>query len=74
MRRLNAAGLSVATLRSMAADAGIRITRLDPLCKWVPSWEPTNMNGAFIADHSIEAIDFFRMAVELGVSVVCWPY
>jgi sugar phosphate isomerase/epimerase len=66
VRKLNAEGLPVATLRAMADDSGIRISRLDPLCDWVPSWHPTNMDDAFTLAHDIDAVDFFKMALELN--------
>ena len=44
-------GLSVADMRSIAADGGVEIARLDPLCPWVPDWRPTNFGPDYAAAH-----------------------
>ena len=66
VQRINAAGLSIADMKSIAADHGVTIARLDPLCTWNPHWHPNNMDSAFIADHSMTTEAFFAMSQALG--------
>ncbi|WP_287812808.1 TIM barrel protein [Pseudomonas sp.] len=64
--RLHRQGVTVADLIAMAADHGVRINRLDPLCTWNPDWQPGNMGSAFVDDHRVSAAAFFRLAEQLG--------
>jgi sugar phosphate isomerase/epimerase len=59
-------GLSIADMRSIADDNGIRITRLDPLVRWTRIWRPTNMSEAYIQRISDTADEFFELAENLG--------
>lgn len=68
VQRICAAGTPLKMIRQMAADEGIAISRLDPLCTWNPHWHPDNMNEAFVADHSISAEVFFKLCETLGCS------
>ncbi|MDR0280820.1 MAG: sugar phosphate isomerase/epimerase [Paucimonas sp.] len=68
VQRLVAGGLKTRDMRAMAADQGVRLSRLDPLCTWNPNWAPNNMDEAFIADHTTTTSEFFAIASELGCS------
>lgn len=68
VQRIIAEGLTLKDMTSIAADNGVTISRLDPLCVWNPNWEPKNMNASFIADHTISAEDFFALCSQLGCS------
>ena len=61
-----AAGYDMATMRSLAADQGIRITRLDPLVRWSREWRPDNMDAAYTARIDTAPDEFFAMAEALG--------
>lgn len=66
IQRIVSAGLSLSDMKLMAADLGVAVSRLDPLCTWNPDWEPINMDSAFVADHSISTTAFFAMCQALG--------
>jgi sugar phosphate isomerase/epimerase len=61
-----ASGISIAEMRTMAADHGVAITRLDPLVRWTRIWRPINMSEPYIRriDYVPEA--FFGIAEQLG--------
>ncbi|WP_368911943.1 sugar phosphate isomerase/epimerase family protein [Taklimakanibacter deserti] len=64
--KLVAEGLSIADMKSIAADGGIEIGRLDPLCPWVPDWRPTNFGADYARAHDISPKVFFDLCDELG--------
>ena len=64
--KLAGEGLSVADMRSIAADGGVEIARLDPLCPWVPDWRPTNFGPDYAAAHDISPKVFFDLCDQLG--------
>ncbi len=64
--KLVAEGLSIADMKSMAADGGIEIGRLDPLCPWVPDWRPTNFGADYARAHDISPKVFFDLCDKLG--------
>ncbi|OJH40663.1 hypothetical protein BON30_06865 [Cystobacter ferrugineus] len=51
----------------MAADAGVEITRLDPLSNWNPLWLPTNMDAQYVRDFDISASQFFEICEALRI-------
>lgn len=60
-------GVSTADMLSMASDAGVRLSHLDPLVRWVPDWRSELPEfPAHIFDYHED--DFFRMADALGVT------
>ena len=59
-------GVSIADMRAMAADGGIEIARLDPLCPWVPDWRPTNFGEDYARAHDISPKLFFDLCDQLG--------
>lgn len=61
-----ARGISIADMRSIAADNGVRITRLDPLVRWTRIWRPTNMSDKYIERISDAPDEFFDIAEHLG--------
>ena len=61
-----AAGYDIAAMRSIAADQGIRITRLDPLVRWSRLWQPDNMSADYTARIADTPDEFFAMADALG--------
>jgi sugar phosphate isomerase/epimerase len=64
--KLVAEGLSIADMKSIAADGGIEIGRLDPLCPWVPDWRPTNFGADYARAHDISPKVFFDLCDKLG--------
>ena len=68
------ASISTHDMLSMADDAGVRITHLDPFVRWVEEWMP-DLPAQDFPTHSIafDAEDFFRMAAALKVqSFTVW--
>lgn len=66
--------ISTRDILTMAADAGVRISHLDPFVRWVDRWQP-ELPGANFPTNTIafEADDFFRMAGALEVeSFTAW--
>jgi sugar phosphate isomerase/epimerase len=66
--------ISTRDMKAMAADAGVRITHLDPFMRWVDQWQPDLSGEDFPMDAiAFDADDFFRMAGALGVeSFTAW--
>ncbi|MBX3568381.1 MAG: sugar phosphate isomerase/epimerase [Rhizobiaceae bacterium] len=64
--KLVAEGVSIADMRAMAADGGIKIARLDPLCPWVPDWKPTNFGADYATAHDVSPRVFFDLCDQLG--------
>jgi 4-hydroxyphenylpyruvate dioxygenase len=69
-----ATGVTTRDMLAMAADAGVRITHLDPLVRWVDAWRPAVAPEAFDANLvAFDVDDFFRMAGALEVeSFTAW--
>lgn len=63
--KLVAEGLSIADMKLIAADGGIEIGRLDPLCLWVPDWRPTNFGEDYARAHDISPKAFFDLCGKL---------
>jgi sugar phosphate isomerase/epimerase len=59
-------GLSFVDITSMAADEGVRITRLDPLNTWPRIWLPDNMDDAYVRTVDTTADAFFKLSDGLG--------
>jgi sugar phosphate isomerase/epimerase len=64
--KIVAEGITIADMRAMAGDAGIAVSRLDPLCPWVPDWRPTNFGADYAKAHDISPKTFFDIAEKLG--------
>jgi sugar phosphate isomerase/epimerase len=58
-------GLAIAEMKAIAADQGVQIGRLDPLCPWVPEWEPHNFGADYAAAHDISPATFFDLCDKL---------
>lgn len=60
-----ASGITTKEMISRSADAGVEITHLDPLIRWLPDWRPdVDDIPPYIWDFDEE--DFFRFASALG--------
>jgi sugar phosphate isomerase/epimerase len=72
--KLLGAGVTTRDMLAMAADAGVRITHLDPLVRWVDDWRPAVPPDAFDANLvAFDIDDFLRMAAALEVrSFTAW--
>ena len=64
--KLVAEGLPIADMKAMAADGGVEIGRLDPLCPWVPDWRPINFGEDYARAHDISPAVFFDLCDQLG--------
>jgi sugar phosphate isomerase/epimerase len=63
--KLVSEGLSIADMKAIAADHGVQIGRLDPLCPWVPDWRPNNFGADYAAAHDISPAVFFDLCDKL---------
>jgi hypothetical protein len=63
--KLVSEGLSIADMKAIAADPGVQIGRLDPLCPWVPDWKPNNFGADYAAAHDISPAVFFDLCDKL---------
>lgn len=65
-------GLSSGDMLRMAEDAGIRLSNLDPLSRWAPSWIPNNVDPKVLphAFFGFTGDDFFRIADTLHVNAM----
>ena len=67
--------VSTRDMTATAADAGVALTHLDPLVRWIDGWQPELPEGeAFPVDTvGFDGDDFFRIAGALGVqSFTAW--
>jgi len=67
-------GLSTRDMLTMADDAGVKVTHLDPFVRWVDQWRPDMPESEFPTDAiAFDVDDFFRLANVLGVrSFTAW--
>lgn len=65
--QVRATGLSDQDMRSIAADNGVRLSYLDPLCTWVPDALTPGEDPALVPYLDREPDDFFRITEALGV-------
>lgn len=67
-RRFTEGGLKPKEMRAMMDDAGVRVSVLDPLTKWLPGWTPSpDVDEDFLRFVDFDEPEFFRMAEALGV-------
>jgi len=69
-----ASGLSASDMRHMAADAGVELAHLDPLCTWAPEWRPDNVPAEFMSFFETTTDEFLQIAEALGstsMTVLC---
>ena len=66
VERILANGLTFTDMKAMAADEGVRITRLDPLNTWPRIWVPDNMDEAYVKTVDTVADAMFRLTDGLG--------
>ena len=64
--KLAGEGLSIRDMKAIAADGGVEIARLDPLCPWVPNWKPTNFGADYATAHDVSPKVFFDLCDEIG--------
>ncbi|WP_140404452.1 sugar phosphate isomerase/epimerase family protein [Acinetobacter populi] len=62
--------IKITDIKKIAADYGVTITRLDPLCTWVPKWETKNFGSSFNDGHSTTPQEFFEIATALEVQIM----
>ena len=68
VKEIVAQGIPVEDMVRIAADQGLRISRLDPLNTWPRVWRPDNMDEAYVARVSEGVDEFFSIAERLGCS------
>ncbi len=64
-----AEGISTKDMLLMADDAGVKLTQLDPYCRWATHWLPDNLDPAAFAlgFFGFDGDDWFRIAETLNV-------
>ncbi len=70
VERMVEAGMPVRDIRARAEDAGVRISRLDPLNTWPRVWRPTNMSDAYIATVDTPRERVFDLCATLGCRAI----
>ena len=55
-------GFSVADMRAMAEDRGVKLAQLDPLARWAPKWRPEGVDPQSLSFINTGTDDFFRIA------------
>ena len=68
--RNRAKGISPRDMRKMAADVGVGLPILDPMASWAPHWRSGISDPGLMEFLGYSADDFFRIADELGVSIM----
>lgn len=58
----NMQGTSLKDMKAMVDDAGLKISRIDPLCTWAPDWQAYNFGQEFNLMHSMEASIFLDLS------------
>ena len=66
VEQILAEGRTFSDMKTMAADEGVRITRLDPLNTWPRIWLPDNMDAAYVKTVDTTAEAVFRLTDGLG--------
>lgn len=66
LERIIEGGISLVEVGRIAADFGVRITRLDPLNTWPRIWHPDNMDAAYIDTVSTTPSRFMALSEGLG--------
>lgn len=67
-------GLSASDMVAKAADAGVELSHLDPLCRWAPEWRPDNVALDFMPFFEFTTDEFLRIAETLNcksMTVLC---
>lgn len=71
VRRAEQSGTRAAELRRMFNDGGVAIEAVEPLTKWLPSWEPgPSITAEEVAFADFEEAELFAMARELGAQLL----
>ena len=71
VRRWLDAGTSVSQLRDALARSDVRISAVDPLTKWLPTWDPpANMSPEDLAFGNFETEVVLEMAHSLGAELI----
>ena len=68
--RNRAKGIPPRDMLQMAADFGVSLPILDPMASWAPHWRSGISDPGFMEFLGYSSDDFFRIADELGVSVM----
>lgn len=63
-------GLSVADMRAMAEDHGVKLAQLDPLARWAPKWRPEDVDPQSLSFIDTSPDNFFRLADSFGVEAM----
>ena len=59
---------SLANIRARAADAGVTISRLDPLNTWSRHWVSDNMDDSYTLKTATTAREFYRLCAGIGAT------
>src|SRR5215213_10446649 len=59
-------GLSLADMKRMVADAGLRISRLDPLCTWAPAWRSWDLGPEYDITAAMDSGLFLELSAFFG--------
>lgn len=71
VRRTEQSGIGVGELRRMYNDNGVAIEAVEPLTRWLPTWEPgPSITAKEVAFADFEETELFAMAHELGAGLV----
>jgi sugar phosphate isomerase/epimerase len=71
VRRWQEGGTSVSQLREALTRADVRVSAVDPLTKWLPSWDPpANMSAEDLAFGNFETDVVLEMAHSLGAELI----
>lgn len=68
-RRAQAAGMPRASVRAAVADAGLRVSCLDPYTRWLPRWDPPADHSPYVLEFvGTEEREFFATAEAVGAT------
>jgi sugar phosphate isomerase/epimerase len=62
MADYNRQGVSLKDMKAMVDDAGLRISRIDPLATWVPDWLARDLGDEYNIKHSMDSTLFFELS------------
>lgn len=58
----NMQGTTLSDMKAIVDDAGLKISRIDPLCTWVPTWQAEKFSHEFNLIHAMEVSEFLELS------------
>lgn len=73
VRRAEEAGITAAEIRDRFESAGVRIAVIEPLVRWLPTWQSPRLAQHHPATGDFEPVELFAMSTALGADSLSVP-